>query len=210
MCYEYNQLHFLLGNSLLPKRLFYPFSLVAGKEDLETFKLLTSIKENVVDFVDSGKNLYIYGMTPGNGKTSWAIKILQQYLADIHYGNTYEIRGLFISVDKFLFDLKRSFNHPSSDFDLLLSIIDEVDLVVWDDITASNNSVYDNEILLIKIGNRILKGLSNIYTGNFPPSDLIKVVGRRLSSRIDGGSIHAEIVGSDRRRGSGQEWLMRK
>ena len=50
-----------------------------NKIDLQAFTDLSIIKNNIVSFAKNGNNIYIYSKIPGNGKTSWAIKLIQSY-----------------------------------------------------------------------------------------------------------------------------------
>lgn len=59
-----------INNSNIPKRYLQDISLRPVKEDVETFKELQDIKNNIVDFVNQGKNLFIYSSSVGNGKTT--------------------------------------------------------------------------------------------------------------------------------------------
>ena len=53
-----------------------------GTDRIE-FQKLSSIQKNILDFVNNGDNLYIYSIQAGNGKTSWAIRLLQSYFKKI-------------------------------------------------------------------------------------------------------------------------------
>ena len=45
--------------------------------DFEQFKILASIEQNVVKFIEEGKNLYLHSANCGCGKTSWSLRIAE-------------------------------------------------------------------------------------------------------------------------------------
>lgn len=173
-----------MDNSNIPKAKQMPQSLTAPKCDIDAFKFLASIKSEIVDFVDCGENLYIASDKTGNGKTSWAIKLMLKYFDEVWAGNGFKPRALFIHVPTFLLKCK-DFNNKDTAFDEMKSLIPTVDLVVWDDIASTDVSAYDYSQLLMYIDNRLLNGLSNIFTGNYADrKTLEKRVGMKLTSRI--------------------------
>ena len=119
-----------------------------------------------MDFVQQGGNLYIASQMSGNGKTSWAIKLMLKYFDEIWAGNGFNIRALFISVPTFLLKCK-DFKVADPAFDQLKRDLLKVDLVVWDDIASTNISAYDYSQLLMYLDARVLSGQANIFTGNY-------------------------------------------
>jgi DNA replication protein DnaC len=83
----------------------------------------------------------------------------------------------------------------------VIKLIPKVDLIVWDDIGIENLTQYEHDILISYIDQRVLEGLSNIYTGNIQPDDLATKLGERLASRINY-STKIELQGGDMRHGS--------
>jgi DNA replication protein DnaC len=81
--------------------------------DMKAFHRLKEIKTNIVDFVEQGKNLYICSDITGNGKTSWAIKMLHTYFHYTAVGNYDNLKGMFVSTTELLLQLK-DFNNPIS------------------------------------------------------------------------------------------------
>ena len=175
---------FLMENSNIPKVRQMPQSLTAPKCDIPSFKRLAEIKSDIVDFVECGQNLYIASEITGNGKTSWAIKIMLKYFDEVWAGNGFKPRALFIHVPTFLLKCK-DFNNKDQAFDEMKALLPTIDLVVWDDIASTDVSAYDYSQLLMYIDNRLLNGLSNIFTGNYDErTRLEKRVGMKLASRI--------------------------
>lgn len=199
-CIRYSEIDYLMYLSNIPKARQQPFKLVPEVADKEAFMFLkTEIKDRVTDFVNNGENLYIYSDNFGNGKTSWAIKIMQEYFNRIWFGNRYRCRGLFIFVPAFLTNIKRNISNPSDEFNDFVDRITTADLVIWDDIGANRLTDFDHTQLLTYIDQRKLSLKSNIYTGNLNYDKLMEYVGARLTSRIWNDSTTVRLVGCDRR-----------
>ena len=169
-CIRYIEMHYLIENSNIPK----------GKQF-------------------SNKNLYLFSKNFGNGKTTWAIKLMQKYFDSIWAGNGLTVRGIFIHVPTFLTKFKEVINKKDEDFELLKQQLLKVDLVIWDDIAAGKLTDYDHTNLLTYIDQRKLNGKSNIYTGNLDENELISALGNRLKSRVWNDSTIVELYGNDRR-----------
>lgn len=197
-CIRYSEMKYLMDNSGLSKNKQRPIPL-DGSRDPESFRLLAEIKTDIVNFVNNGESLYIFSENTGNGKTSWAIKLLLKYFDSIWAGNGFRVRGYFQHVPT-LFNTLKDF---SKSHEALKNTLATTDLVVWDDIASTKLSDYDAQQLLIIIDQRVSDGLSNIYTGNLTSQEaLIKAVGQRLASRIWNMSTLVEFKGKDRR----SEW----
>lgn len=183
-CIKFAEMSFLMESSNLPKAKQKPQALTAPPDDIEAYRQLADIKSSIVDFVESGENLYIASRASGNGKTSWAIKLLLKYFDEVWAGNGFNIRGLFVSVPTFLLKCK-DFKNTDKEFEQLKKHLLQADLVVWDDIASTNISAYDYSQLLMYIDARVLNEQANIFTGNFPTLDgLTERVGAKLASRI--------------------------
>lgn len=187
---------YLMDNSCVPKNRQYPQELIAGV-DLEQYRKLAEIKSNIVEFVDEGQCLFICSKYTGNGKTSWAIKLLLRYFNDVWAGNGFKVRGLFVNVPTLLLQLKNFDNPLSEEYKKRLM---EVDLVVWDEIASTSISNYDYGNLLMFLDYRIAAGKSNIFTSNVVSvGELEKNVGSKLASRIWNTSQVIEFYNKDRR-----------
>lgn len=192
-----------MGNSGIPVTRQYAQHLVPAEVDLNSFYFLQEIKDDIVNFVNNGESLYIFSKNFGNGKTSWAIKLLTKYFDEVWAGNGFRCRGLFVHVPTFLTKLKENISTRNEDFELMRSRLDNVDLVVWDDIASSKLTDYDHVNLLTYIDQRVLNGLSNVYTGNLGIEELPAALGNRLSSRVWNESAVVEFLGIDRRGSNG-------
>lgn len=188
----------MLEQSNIPKVRQKVNVLIPDNCDIDAFTKLADIRENIVDFVKSGNSLYIASSTCGNGKTTWAIKLMLQYFNDIWEHTAFEAKGVFISVNTFLYESKQNISRPSDDFEDLKERLLQVDLVVWDDIAVTNMSNYNFDLLYTIINQRAFEGRCNIFTGNVLPGELEKYMGNRLTSRILDGEI-VVLKGKDKR-----------
>ena len=196
-CIRYSEMLFLVKNSGIPQSRWMPDVLDAGKEDYDAFIRLAEIKDDIVSLTQKGYNLYITSEYTGNGKTSWAIKILLKYFNEVWAGNGFRVRGMFIHIPTLLLQLK-NFNNPLSE-EYKRNIL-ECDLVVWDEIAYSGLSGYDYSNLLMFLENRMLSGKANIFTSNRDTKEkLDAIVGSKLSSRIWQSSEIIHLEGRDRR-----------
>lgn len=194
-CIRYEEMRFLVDSSGIPLKRSYPKKLIAGA-DYDSFCVLADIKDDIISFVNDGKNLYICSDETGNGKTSWAIKLLMKYFDSVWAGNGFRPRGYFQHVPT-LFNTLKDFSNTHS---ALKSTLETVDLVVWDDIASVQMSAYDNSQLLSLLDSRAMQEKSNIFTGNITKKESMeKILGNRLASRVWNSSIVVEFVGKDRR-----------
>ena len=200
MCIRFEEMSYLMENSNLPKNKRKPIVLSAPECDLGAFKRLADIKSNIVEFVQNGQNLYLTSHNTGNGKTSWAIKLMLKYFDEIWAGNGFNVRALFIHVPTFIIKSK-DFKTVDMEFEDLKKRMLEVDLVVWDDIASTNLTSFDFSQLLAYIDYRTLNELSNIYTGNCDTKEILTdKLGEKMASRI--WNSHTEIItfkGGDQR-----------
>lgn len=196
-CVRFLEMEYLIQNSGIPAAYQYPATLSPEDVDYDAFCDLADIKDNILDFVNGGGNLYIASAHTGNGKTSWATKMLLKYFDEVWAGNGFRVRGLFLHVPTLLLQLKNFENPLSEEFK---NNILNTDLVVWDDIASVEMSNYDLSQLLLYIDGRTTNSMSNIYTGNIHNDmTLQRIVGMRLASRIWNKSEVIIFNGKDRR-----------
>ena len=191
-----------LKNSQIPKRYIEDIKLVPSKVDENTFIGLNDIRNNINTFVDNGQNLLICSNQVGNGKTTWATKILKEYIknmSNVKVANN--CPGLFINVTSFLNEKKLAI----TDENLRIKIqniepnIISANLVVFDDIGVKNISDYDLGSLYYWIDSRTNSNKSCIFTSNLLPNQLNSALDSRLYSRITNYSIIKEIKDGDNR-----------
>lgn len=167
--------------------------------DLNEFVRLKAIQDNIVDFVESGKQLYIHSSQAGNGKTSWSLRLLQTYFNKIWLKTPLTCRALFIHVPSFLSALKEDLNVHSDKMKELKENISNCDLVIWDDIATKSSTVFEADTLLSMLDTRINSGKANIFTSNLNDEEMHQALGDRLSSRICNLSENIELRGGDKR-----------
>jgi len=199
-CIRLLEMNALLEQSNIPIARQVPTKLTVGEIDKQMFFHLATIKQNIKTFVDNGNNLFITSHTTGNGKTSWAIKLMLKYFDEIWAGNGFKCRGIFIHVPTLLSKLK-DFNNLDEYYEQLKDKIPTVDLVIWDDIGASTLSAYDYSQLLTLLDQRINNNKSNIFTSNYLVTELDKILGAKLVSRVCNTSNFVEFKGGDKRGG---------
>lgn len=182
-CLRFSQMLYLLQQSNLPSSRWFPQPLYPGI-DKSQFLALNEIRDDIADWVAEGNNLYIYSKYFGNGKTSWAIKLMLAYFNEIWPGNAFKIRGIFVSVPEFLDRTREVINNRDPEFVELRKTMLSCDLVIWDDISSTKLTDFNHSVLFNYIDARMVNNKSNIFTGNVTESGLIEFLGGRLASRI--------------------------
>lgn len=198
-CIRYKLMYSLFKQSNLPEALWNYKELICHEKDLQVYKKLQAKSDAILNFIETGNNLYIYSENCGNGKTTWAIRLMYSYFDKIWHKSCFDCKALFVSVPKFLYNCKRSISQDVKGFEELCNLISEVDLVIWDDIGEMKASDYEHQILFQYIDDRINSKKSNIYTSNKNKEQLEDVLGVRLASRIYNCSECIEFVEEDKR-----------
>jgi DNA replication protein DnaC len=171
----------------------------ADGTDLEQFKQLAAIENDIVNFVKEGKNLYLHSANCGNGKSSWSLRLAQAYFNKIWARSESSCRVLFISVPRYLLAIKDNISNRNTYAEYIKENVLEADLVIFDDLAAKMGSEFELTHLLNIIDNRISLGKSNIYTSNLNRQQLYNALGERLTSRVANMSIDIELFGADKR-----------
>lgn len=198
-CIRYKLMYSLFKQSNLPEALWDYKSLTCKDKDYQAFTELQAKSDAILNFIANGNNLYIYSENCGNGKTTWAIRLMYSYFDKIWHKSCFDCKALFVSVPKFLYNCKRSISQDVKGFEDLCNLISEVDLVIWDDIGEMKASDYEHQILFQYIDDRINAKKSNIYTSNKNKEQLEDVLGVRLASRIYNCSECIEFLEEDKR-----------
>lgn len=198
-CIRYKLMYSLFKQSNLPEALWNYRELICHEKDLQVYKKLQAKSDAILNFIETGNNLYIYSENCGNGKTTWAIRLMYSYFDKIWHKSCFDCKALFVSVPKFLYNCKRSISQDVKGFEELCNLISEVDLVIWDDIGEMKASDYEHQILFQYIDDRINSKKSNIYTSNKNKEQLEDVLGVRLASRIYNCSECVEFLEEDKR-----------
>lgn len=197
--------YFTVGYIPEDKRIKFPLFMDKTNNDIDAFDRLAEIEATIDTYVDAGKNLYIYSQNTGNGKTSWAFRMLRSYINKVWYKKDLYPIVLFISVPKFLLELKANISNRSEYAENILESVKDADLVVWDDIGSKNGTEFEISHLLSIIDDRLSNNKSNIYTSNLNQDELHNLMGDRVYSRVYNYSECIKLVGKDKRamRGDG-------
>ena len=163
-CHRFLEMSCLITNCGMSNVGKYLKMLTPAKVDIQAFVNLQQIKDNIVDFVDSGKNLFIAAMNLQTGKTTWSLKILYKYFDEIWCGNGFKVRGYFLHVPEFLNKLK-DFNYKeTSEYKQIDNYLKTCDLVIWDDITSQQLTPYEQNIINVYIDKRKMEDKSKLFT----------------------------------------------
>lgn len=176
-----------INNARIPKRYLKDTLLTPSKADEETFIKLNEIKKNITEFVDNGENLLICSNQAGNGKTTWAIKLLKAYIDEVQsYSFTYDTPALFINVNSFINEKKLGINDSeiSTRINKTEKAILTAPLVVFDDLADKSLSEYDLNLLYYWLDYRTANLKSCIYTTNELPGQLKQTLNGKLYSRV--------------------------
>lgn len=176
-----------------------PLRLDSDKCDKDAFEKLKEIETRIESFIRNRDNLYIYSANTGNGKSSWALRLLNSYFEKIWYSSDLRCKGLFINIPKFLISLKENISQKSEYIQHIKENVLNADLVIWDDVATKGFTTFEMENVLNLINNRLDDGKSNIYTSNLIGEELRSAVGDRLYSRMIGLSEVITFVGKDKR-----------
>ena len=191
--------YFELGFIPENKRCKLPLRVDSDGRDIEAFNTLSNVEKNIDKFVYKGSNLYLYSSTAGNGKTSWAFRLLRAYVNKVWYKEDIRPIIMFISVPRFLLELKSNISQKSEYIEEIEKSILDCDLVVWDDIGNKVGTEFEVSHLFSILDTRLNNNKSNIYTSNLNQEDLHSFLGDRLYSRVYNYSTCIEFVGRDKR-----------
>jgi DNA replication protein DnaC len=218
-CHEYCIGHVQLDNiyslSNIPKKYQYGLPLDCADADRPAYEYLRDFNVDILNHVEEGHGLFIYSPTKGNGKTTWACKIMNNFFKLVALDNNLRCRGLFINVPSFLDQIKDNMNKPTE------SMIEEMrdlqdnlktaDLVIWDDIGTESATKWVRQTLYKFINYRESNNKSQIFTSNVSLMDLKQddYLGDRVVNRIKGQCEIVELLGPSRRDARWSEGIRR-
>lgn len=200
-CIKLFKLDYLYNEALLSEkqRKHLELHIDADGTDRDVFLRLKDVEINIENFINLGNSLYLYSDGCGNGKTAWAIRLIQSYFNSIWHKCDLNCKALFVNVPRFLLALKENITNKSEYVDHIVSNVLNADLVVWDEIGTKAVTTFEHEHLLSYINNRIDNNKSQIFTSNLNPTALKDTVGERLYSRVVNTSLSLEFKGADKR-----------
>lgn len=202
LCFKYLGMKWQMENCGLPKakQKMQHMSITDTNEvDEMVYNQLIDIRDNILDFVQSRNNLYLCSKNIGNGKTTWAIKLLHTYIAQKCEYSEEKLFGLFISVPELLTGMYALDDNVQKEKNRrLLDSIDKIDLVVWDDVAITGLTQFQYLNLYTFINKRVFAEKSNIFTSNIiTQGDLADTIGERIASRVWNTSKIIEFKGPD-------------
>ena len=185
-CHRYLEMNCLITNCGMKNAAKFLKTLVPPKIDVPKFKKLMEIKENIVPFVEEGRNLYIGAVNLQTGKTTWSLKILYKYFDEIWVGNGFRVRGYFLHVPELLNKLKDYTYKDTLEYKIIDKYLNTCDIVVWDDITSMQLTTYEQSILNMYIDKRQMEDKSNIFNGTYyEDEEMEKMIGSKLTARLN-------------------------
>lgn len=204
-CTRYNQMRIQTVKANIPNQFPVNLQLERPKDptspDWEVYKNL--YKLDIKKFVEDGRQLVIESNIHGNGKTSFAINKLLEYLTT-QLGK--ENSGYFINLVLTLNDIKSAIGDVNIKLPNFEDIFSNVRLLVVDDVGHKKYSEFEENWLLRMLSLRQMKGLATIYTMTSWPKNfdnkeytLLNLIGDRLYSRIYTGSTHYFLSECDKR-----------
>ncbi len=184
---------FILENSYLPKYQWIEDNLLP-ESDVSQFIRLREIRNSLDEFLSSElNNLVLCSENLGNGKTSWAVKLMLTYI-ESKRGKLNNIEESLVTVDRydycvfcqsvpFLVEMKQFGNNKRS-YEMYQRLC-KTNLAVIDDLGAVPMSQYDYNIIYAILERRLFAGLPTIITTNFIAKNVAeKELGIRLADRI--------------------------
>lgn len=196
MCVDFNEIDLMMHNANIPHKYVQPIVLYPScKEDVESFEILSEIKKNIAAMVEQCFNLYIKSNQRQNGKTSWGIKILQNYIHHLIGKPGSKDRALYLDLNEYLRELKLSFDSKDKEFKETEKVMRECDLLVLDGIDEVRLSEYERNYLKMIIKSRLANNLSNIFIGRNTAGNLINAIGNDLKYYVEDNSTVISIYG---------------
>lgn len=195
-CIHYKKMNFLLGNCGVSDVSPYLIDLVPKKNEIDKYKEWSKIKNNILDFVKNGNNLFISSEYHRVGKTTMSVKLMYKYFDELPIGDSIVPKGYFINVPEFLLKL-RSFDYWNTDeFREINELIKNTDIVIWDNITGIKLNIKDKEHLLSFIECRTQKVKTNIFNGK-QNDKLENILGKEITQKLYCGR-HIHLTGISR------------
>lgn len=179
------KVHQLLVESGVPKKYYVPQKLVRRQVDEQLWNFLEDYRNDVVNKVLNGNNLVITSPIVGNGKTSWAIRLLQRYIAETALDGDLGDKGVFCVCSNML-EIFGDFGYfeTSIEFFDYLNRLKNCKLLVIDEIGSGRITPVSYNHFYDLINYRVDNGLTTIYTTNYSDERIQEVLGERLYSRI--------------------------
>lgn len=195
-CWKMVQIRFQLDKSNMPDD--YKADIMLGKskagKDFEVYQELSGWARNLRKLLwrvsTQGEGLYMHSTKKGNGKTSWACKIMFNYIRAMgqEIESLEKPKVLFVSTPQLFDDLKAAFDNDEKAREMshFEDCIKDAELVIFDDIGAETPSKWVKEKLYIYINFRESNRKSTIFTSNCTIDELANTLDDRITDRIYG------------------------
>jgi DNA replication protein DnaC len=192
------KLNELFEKSGLPKKYFEPQVLVEREADKECWEWLEDVRANIVEEVRNGLSIVIASTTVGNGKTSWAVRLLQRYLAETALDGRIVEKGMFVVSAQLLTEFgDYNYFQTMQEFLERFERLKTCELLVIDEIGGGSLNRASYPYLYDLVNYRVDNNLSTIYTTNYTDDEIIELLGQRLYSRIYDTSVVLEFEASN-------------
>lgn len=184
------------------------------------YKVIKQYTDNLYKYVEQGTGLFLFSQPSvenkfgtGTGKTQSAITVLNHYLAErcmdhltgkqkiednpVYFCKATELQTIFNSQFRGSYSQQEQ---ASNRYYKIKERVKNVELLVLDDIaTRATSEAYTEELYEI-IDHRATNDLTTVYTSNIPLSELPKLLGDRIASRIEGMTVPVPYKGKDHRK----------
>lgn len=204
-CPTYSRMLTMFKESGIPEIFWDYFPIITPEVDRMSYRTLKSIREQIVDFIDSGQNLFLYSSEYGNGKTLWSSILMKAYIRELAMNRKYHknfVRYVYIPdfIFKYITCEKYNFDdiRRQSFFDKVYNLSD-TKFVIWDGFGYGSQSNIENSVIRSIIHSRLNKALSNMFISDKNDSELSDEIGIHLFNRIKSSSVFVEFKGESLR-----------
>lgn len=180
----------ILEMSNIPDIYWDEIKMFVPDSDIEAYKRLDDIKRNIIEISEPRmdmKNLLICSDKTGNGKTTWALKILQYFAfksaQSLYYQYEDECWCYFVTVADYVAMSKEYDTKRRQKFFEMQDMIEKSRVVVFDDVAVGEYSRAEYMALYNIIDKRVFNKQFCIFTSNFT-DDNDKVLTNRLGVRL--------------------------
>lgn len=205
MCWGYLSMSLMFKQSQIPKRyLGCRMANLPFKESCpDAYAVISRFVANIKTLVPEGKGLYLYGKSPGTGKTTAACSIGNEYMIAKAFTSRQQPQVLFVTTSKLFERLRKAMDTPDESLPGFLYLIETIPLLILDDIGAEKPSEWVQERFYNIINDRNNELRSTVLTSNLTLDELEIRLGSRIRSRIEGMTIPVgfESTRDMRRRG---------
>jgi DNA replication protein DnaC len=196
-CGRYYKARLLYSNSNLPISAYEITKLIPEKQDEKVFDICKNYQDNIQEHVQEGHGIYLHSSNAGNGKTTWAYKILHKYVEEISKtdkdGSVY-----YVNVAQLFEFLRVNMNNKEEVAEVEKRILG-ASLVIFDDLGVESPTSWVTEKLYTYVNRRYVEKKASIFTSNLSLVEVQKRLGNRIFDRILETCRPLEFKGSSRR-----------